>query len=438
MRTEIEEEVLERVKPDEDERKEIIQAASDLKDEITEIAGEDLTPILVGSVAKGTFTKKPDIDMFVLFPLEYSKEKMAEIGLEIGEELLENTVKKYAEHPYTYGTYKGYDADIVPCYTLDSIEAMKSSVDRTPLHTEYIKANLHEDKKDDVILLKSFLKGIGAYSAESRVRGFSGYLCELLVIHYGGFREVLESGRGWKKGHRIELVESDGKFDEPLVVIDPVDPARNVASALSGYNLFLFVYAAKQYLEDTKIEFFFPDEVKSRTDEQLKELWKSRGTYIIALQFKKPDVVEDNLYPQVQKAERNLVKQMEENDFDLFHSDYFVLDDSVIIVMELNEGQLCQIEKHMGPPVWHSHSVNFSKKYGDDIYIENGRLMVDRARKNPTAVDVIDETVKNIDMGSDINPILKVKMKILENERLIEKHPSSVNKFFERRFPWER
>ena len=31
------------------------------------------------------------------------------------------------------------------------------------------------------------MQGIGVYGAEIKVGGFSGYLCELLVMKYGGF-----------------------------------------------------------------------------------------------------------------------------------------------------------------------------------------------------------------------------------------------------------
>ena len=59
-------EVLERVKPDKKEETRITELAQELLYEAKK-NGSDYTALIVGSVAKGTFLKDADIDLFLKF-----------------------------------------------------------------------------------------------------------------------------------------------------------------------------------------------------------------------------------------------------------------------------------------------------------------------------------------------------------------------------------
>ncbi len=66
----IEEDVLGKVKPTEDEEKHIRETVEALRSRIVQTAAfkeEDIETFLVGSIARGTHLKDPDIDMFLLF-----------------------------------------------------------------------------------------------------------------------------------------------------------------------------------------------------------------------------------------------------------------------------------------------------------------------------------------------------------------------------------
>jgi len=73
----------------------------------------------------------------------------------------ERETKQYAEHPYINAEIDGFDVDIVPCYDIDNPANIQSAVDRSPHHQEYIKGWLTPERKDQVLLLKKFLRGIG-------------------------------------------------------------------------------------------------------------------------------------------------------------------------------------------------------------------------------------------------------------------------------------
>ncbi len=437
MRSEPEEKLLSKIKPSPSDREKVLETANALVDLLRSKAEGRFRPLLVGSVPKGTFLKDPDIDVFLIYPVGVSKEMMAQDALALGRDMLQGPVEKYAEHPYIHGIYRGYNVDIVPCYKVEDIDDMHSSVDRTPLHTEYIMDNLPSARRDDVLLLKAFLKGIGAYGAHAQVKGFSGYLCELMVLHYGSFEDVLKAASAWGLKETVEMVEAEKEFDEPFVFVDPVDPRRNVASAVDEEIFALFVFASKTYLGSPKSSYFFPSGYKTRGVEELKSLLKERGTYLVMLSLSRPEIIDENLYPQVEKACKKLHEHMEKNDFLVLHSGYEI-NHKISIFFELEHGELSNIEKHIGPPVFHPNTVNFHKKYVDKVYIEGSRLMMDRKRKHTAISELIRYLVRELDLGSDITVMMEKELSIFEGEDAVRLAPDAVNAFMDKTFPWER
>src|SRR4030067_470104 len=230
----IESEVLKMVKPTPAQDKKVLSIVEELwKKVVVESRKLDVHVelMLVGSVAKGTHLKDPDIDLFMLFPESTTPEKMKEAGLELGRRVIKGR-EHYAQAPYVRGIYKGFKVDLVPAFKIRDTRSKMSAVDRTPFHTDFVKKNLKKGMEDDVRLLKRFMKGIGCYGAEAKVQGFSGYLCELLTMRFGSFRKALGGANEWKVGEALELPNYPGsEFPEPLTFVDPVDSTRNVASA---------------------------------------------------------------------------------------------------------------------------------------------------------------------------------------------------------------
>ena len=153
----------------------------------------------------------------------------------------------------------------MPCYDAKPGE-WQSATDRTPYHTDYIKAHLSKELRGEVRLLKKYLQGIGVYGAEIKVGGFSGYLCELLILTYGSFEATVQAFAEYSKRVVIDLEgyfagrenELALLFPEPLVIVDPVDKARNVASAVQPQKLYSFIGAARAFLKTPTEKFFYP------------------------------------------------------------------------------------------------------------------------------------------------------------------------------------
>lgn len=441
--------ILKKIKPSKEEEEELKRISGEIIKEIREIAKNIDSRIkveLLGSCSRNTWLRyEKDIDIFLIFPQEYPKDKLEKIVERIGAKVLKNLQKKYAEHPYVKGEYKGYEVEIVPCYACKSAENIISAVDRTPFHNEFVKKNI-KGKEDEVRLLKQFLKGISCYGAEAKVEGFSGYLCELLVIKYGSFENVLKNASKWKFGEVIQLDEKKlrRKFSSALIFIDPVDKNRNVASALSEEKLALFIYASKQFLKQRKETFFFPKERKISKEEALIK-FKERGTELIAIIFSKPDVVDDVLYPQLKKFIKNIKKVLKEKEFFVEGIFFSVEKEKIAVFIELRSIEIPQAKLHFGPFVNSSHESNFLNKYKNNTtkltepFILGKRWAIVLKRKHNNAVSFLKEFLKGEEgIPKHIKRELRKGFKIKFNEHaFIEEFIGEIANYFDPRFPWE-
>src|SRR5213594_4720564 len=297
--------------------------------------GWEAKPFLAGSVAKGTHLTGTEIDVFVAFPPDLPRADLEERGLALGT-ILEKGTHRYAEHPYTRGWYGGFEVEIVPCYRITDATQRMSAVDRTPLHVDYVLGHVKEGQQNDVRLLKAWAEGIGVYGAEAKVLGFSGYLCELLVLKYGSFRAVLENSLSWRPSTVLELDRAPARtFTEPLVVVDPVDPNRNVASAVGVEQMATFVHAAREYLQASSEQFFFPRPLKPLPLPKLRALARKRGAGLLAISIPAPTVTEDVLYPQLRKAHRSFADLLHRNAFQVFDSRFDLVGKEALFLFEL-------------------------------------------------------------------------------------------------------
>jgi tRNA nucleotidyltransferase (CCA-adding enzyme) len=449
--------MLSKIRPSPEEEDELRRAARELQRKLEEEAAafdDRIKVALLGSASRGTWLKnEKDLDFFLLFPEGYSKEELEEVITQIGEKILESPTKRFAEHPYIRGFYGSFEVEIVPCYAVASPSKLKSAVDRTPFHDSFVKENLR-GKEDEVRLLKQFLKGIGCYGAEAKVEGFSGYLCELLIIKYGSFKKVLEEARKWRPpkvlwlGEKPDLDEVMKKFRAPLIFIDPVDRNRNVASALSLQKFSTFVYAAKEYLKNPREEFFFPRKREIGREEVVRK-FKERGTRLVAVIFTKPDVVDDVLYPQLRKFLATLRNYVAEEDFEIVDMSFFV-GEKICVLVELSRLELPKLKLHMGPKINSSHEERFLAKYKNykekltEPFIRDGRWYIILKRKFCNVVDYINSLLSQSDLENKgvpkyISKSLQQGFRVkTDEEAILEEFLEDLLNYFDPTFPWQR
>lgn len=376
----------------------------------------DLKSELMGSVAKDTFLEgNKDLDIFVFFPESVDREKLEETGLEVGEKVFKKFGGKYevdyAEHPYTKGKIDGFEVEIVPCYRVETSKDLKSAVDRTPFHTKWVNKNLNKKQKEETTVLKAWLKGTGLYGSSLKKMGFSGYLCELLIAEFGTLENLLRKSQNWEYKEKLDpkghWKQEDGQINVPkdvwrkfkedsLIVIDPVDKERNVASVLSEENYARFIYQAWLFLEKPDIGFFFPTETKSNRKEIDNKL-KRRGKVLI-VEFGKPDLIDDILFPQLRKIKRRIENKLQRNEFKLFDSGIYVGQEKVRLVFDLSVWQLPQAKKQLGPRIFHNqnHLEQFKDKY-ERVWVEDSRLVTIIERDQKKAKKLLENFLDGTD-----------------------------------------
>ncbi|MCC7552609.1 CCA tRNA nucleotidyltransferase [Candidatus Micrarchaeota archaeon] len=439
---------LKKINPSKSEIKKDSKILGEVFDLLKSATPPNIQVVLVGSVAKGTQLKnKKDFDVFLLFPKKYSKKELEELGFKYAKKAFERHKyrKAYAEHPYLKVKYKGYDIDVVPAYKIKEITEKGTAVDRSPLHSEYINSHLSAKQKDDVRLLKQFMKANNIYGAEIRVEGFSGYLCELLIAKYGSIVNLFNEAQNWSIPMYIDI-EAYYKKEEmdklkslfsnaPLIVIDPVDKNRNVSAVVSSTSLSIFIFSCRQFLKKPSTNFFIKQKYKI-TKTQLKRIIDKRQTEILVIKFKAPDLVEDTLWPQLRKTAVALKNYFRKQGFEKFGYYYWSDEKECIIMFEFLIPKLPGIIKCMGPRITQNQNVeDFIKSHSHalDIHIEHDYICAIESRQICNVKDAFKEALRS-NIGIPINFMSFIKKaKILKKSNLIdEKYKDITTEYFTR------
>jgi tRNA nucleotidyltransferase (CCA-adding enzyme) len=437
--------VLKKITPSQEERRQVLALAEELKQKVSKLAKKFSVDAMVrieGSVAKDTWLRgEAEIDVFMQVPTATPREAFGTTCLEIAREATRGLkqVERFAEHPYLEAFANSIRINIVPCYRVERGEWI-SATDRTPFHTDYVKSRLSERLRGEVRLLKKFLKGIGAYGAEIKVGGFSGYLCELLTLHYKSFPEVLKSFADWKERKLIDYEgfykgregEAEKIFEEPLIVVDPVDKGRNVASALRRERLDDFIIASRMFLQKPSEKYFYPPEIQPFRPEKIVEVMKTRGSALIFVKFGKVDAVPDVLWGQLYKSQRSLRKMLQRHDFNLIRDAVWSNErDLNVFLFEVEHRFLSPIKRHLGPPIEkRGDCERFLRKHLKSPNtisgprVEKGRWIVETKRKYTDIVALLAEKLKNGGRQTGVADLIAKSiaetLQILTNEGILE------------------
>jgi len=398
-------EALKDVVPSKEEREKTDRLCKKILDSFNRISkGFAVKPMYCGSIAKDTWLAgNKDIDLFILFKPNVVRDYMVKHGMALGKDTIEDAGGKweiaYAEHPYIRGFVEGNRVEIVPAYDLKDSSKIQSAVDRTPYHVRYIEKNLKKGLTNEVRLLKKFCKGIGVYGSDLKTEGFSGYLCELLIVENGTFKNLLKKAMSWKagivfdpNGYYKDIKTPRKKFPkDPMIMIDPVDKNRNVASVLSPEKFFLFIKKCREFLENPSIEFFFGRKSEPPEPEEIKNEMEKRGTDFIFVKFRAPIVHQDILWPQMRKLERRLKDILQDEDFKVMRTGSWSDGFQCIIVLELLTKKLPNIQKRTGPSIFDEDGTKgFLTRYKNyDVFVENGNWVVEYPRKYRTSTELL-------------------------------------------------
>ena len=436
--------VLRKIVPGLEEKEKVLSLAQKLKKRVineAETLKLDVKVEIGGSVAKDTWLSgDADLDIFVLFPKDFSKEKLEKKGLEIAINAVKEwkPIKRFAEHPYIEAKVEGTRVNVVPCYKVERGKWL-SAADRSPFHTEYIKQRLEQDDlRNEIRLLKRFMKGIGTYGAEIKVGGFSGYLCEIMVLAYGSFFDTLITTADWQPGQVVDLQgfysqlrEIEILFDSPLIAIDPIDQYRNAAASVSEEKMSEFAFASKMFLKDPKQTFFFPPKIKPYSDSELEDVFQKRGTDTLFLSFDGVDTVPDILWGQLYKSMRSIQRLLKQYDFQVVKTSAWSDEKNLnILIIEVESSNISDSKRHLGPQANLKDAEKFLKKHLNaketvsGPWIEEGRWIVTVKRQHSNAVSMLREKLmeggRNVGVGSKLVESVKRSLKIYLNNEISE------------------
>lgn len=426
--------VLGKISPAHREAVSVAGLAHRMQKELGKHLPKGVKTVLAGSCAKGTFLRGAgDIDLFAVFPDSYSKDEMfGALKGAAGKAFPKaKTETGYAEHPYLRMFLEGRRIDLVPSYKMKEGERVKSAVDRSQLHTKYVLSSLDAEQKKEVLLLKQFLKSNMLYGAEIRTKGFSGYLCELMIIHYGSFLGFLEAASLWKLPVSLDpgsLYKKRGPvpdFNSPLTVIDPVDKTRNVAAVITPDNLRRTIFLASSYLKEPSEKYFFPR--KLSVPALRKRLGKRE---IFALCFPKPRIVEDVLWGQLWRVSSQLESFLCKNEFTVLGVRPHSSGSRCIILFELRSPALPKTRVYRGPFLDQTAHVSaFMRRRKGPFYFDHGRIHAMGARKLWNVSLAIGSFRKAPALPSHIRKLLP-KAEFLEPHSILKKYPDALREYF--------
>ena len=346
-----------------------------------------------GSYAKGTWlAEKADIDIFLKFKKTVPEKKFAEISKKVGFSAMKkyNPYVRYSEHPYVEAHIRGTRVNVVPCYDVQKGK-WQSSADRSSFHTAFMLESLTGQMKNDVRLLKEFLKCNNVYGAEIAKQGFSGYVAEVLIYNFRSFEGVIKKIAKIKRGQVIG--NASKKFDTPIVIMDPIDDQRNLAAAISTENIGKFVLACREFLKKPSASFFKP---KTHSKKVLK------NSFVLKFDYKprSPDII----WGQIKRAASTLSTQMEKEGFNVLrHMAFSDEKKHACLIFEFDSLEIPKERVHEGPEFFsEADSESFiskNAKKSEALWINNkGKILSLQKRKHTNAKSFLQDLLKkNLD-----------------------------------------
>lgn len=366
--------------------------------------------VLGGSFAKGTWLKsQADVDYFLLYPVTYPREKLEGEAIEIALKAMKGfkVNMRYAEHPYVEAYVESTRVNLVPCYKVEKGK-WQSAVDRSPFHSEYIKARFDARLQLQTRLLKKFVKSANVYGAEVKIQGLSGYVCEVLVLKYGSFESSLEALSSITKGEVISVEPYDkdiaSSFSSALVILDPVDTTRNLGTAVSSVNFGRLIIKARSFLSRPSISYFREaNSSKIRHSTFDSELLKR----ILVLTFRNKPRSADVLFGQLRKSVSSLASRLEILGFKVLRSASASNENGEsILAFLLLERRIGDYQLRFGPDVQRKDDLEryISKNRSKYLlsWIDKEGKIVSLFKRDLELTDAFSATRKLLSSGKDM------------------------------------
>ncbi len=374
-------EVLRKIKPTKNEENKLGRIVTSFLNRLNKNL-KNAEAVAGGSYGKDTWLKgNYDIDIFVKFRYELRKQDISKLLEDILKKKFDRVTKVHGSRDYFHVNFKDYLFEVIPVLDIKKANEALNVTDVSPLHTEYVKRNTNRRMRDEIRMLKQFCKASSLYGAESYIKGFSGYVLEILTIYYKSFNRLIKNVAKWKAKQVIDPSKHYKSRDEaiknlntskkysPLILIDPVQKDRNAAAALSQEKFDSFISLAKQYLKNPSELFFIKKEVN------IRELQSYIIIKIKPIKGKK-DVVGSKLLKDFELIKKRL------DEFEVIDAGW-KWNKVAYFYFRTKKKKLSKNKKHYGPLKKHKeHLEIFKRKWKKyKFYYEKNRIYVNIPRK---------------------------------------------------------
>ncbi len=399
---EVFEKTLLRIKPEKEQFKE----ADDIISHINSLLKKNnvLAECMAGgSYAKGTILKNDfDIDLFVRFDYSYKDKDLSKI---LGK-ALEPLKLTLIHGSRDYYQLRKNDLknkllfEIIPVLKIEDYKQAVNVTDMSPLHVGYTRKHFagKPGLADDVRLAKQFCKAAGLYGAESYIRGFSGHVLDMLLIFYGSFEQFLMQAALW--GSRV-IIDIEGhlknplaqlnksKTQSPIIIVDPVQPDRNAAAAVSQEKFDILKRRAREFLHKPSQEFF---EIKKIKMAELKA--KAGKEWLVILKVKPLQGNEDVVGTKVLKCFEHIEGLLKKNDFKIIEFGWEFEPDESLLYYIIKKEKLSDTVTLYGPPIKEKIDAKRFRAKHRKVIVKNNRLFAEEKRKYKTPDQLVKDILK--------------------------------------------
>ena len=392
--------VLQDIQPDKNYEEEIFKKLNEIIKKINQNQ-KNTRAILGGSGAKGTWLKTFDADIFVLFDYNKYKNKSEQLS-----DILEKILKKrfkitrlHGSRDYFQIRENKFTFEIVPILKITRAEQAKNITDVSPLHSNWIKK--HKKLINGIKLTKQFCQANNVYGAESYIRGFSGYVCEIMTVYYGSFLNLIRNAAKWGdkvvidvekyyRGKDVFKIVNTSKLMSPLIVIDPVQKDRNAAAALSIEKFESFRQSSKKFLKNPSTEFFVKKDLKSQFIET------GKGKKLIAIAVKPLGGKIDVVGSKMLKIFEFLSQQLLKFHFKIIKSDWeWDKKDDAIFYFIFDKKRLSKTLEIEGPPVSIKQHAGHFRKIHKHTFVKARKVFAVEKREYEIPEDLLKDLSKS-------------------------------------------
>jgi tRNA nucleotidyltransferase (CCA-adding enzyme) len=385
-------EVLDKIKPSKEEE---ILIEKKIKDFMKRIKVKDAKVILGGSGAKNTWLRDAnDADIFIQFKDNSKNDQLSDILEKQLKKSFKNLNRLHGSRDYFQVKEDNFTFEIIPILDIKKSQEALNITDVSPLHADFVKK--YSKLSDEIRLMKQFCRSNNIYGAESYINGFSGYMCELLVIYYGSFSNLIKSSLKWKskeiidikkfyKGKNVMMEMNKSKTYSPLIIIDPVQADRNAAAALSYEKYNIFKKKAKEFIKKPSIKFFEKENI------DIERLKKEFIVIEIEALKGKEDVVGAKLLKVFEFIKSKLIKEGFEIKKDSW---FFDREKKAFFYLKVKDADIIKIVN--GPNIKFKDHIVFFKKKHKTTFVKNNKIYAKDKRKITKAKDFIKRLLEDV------------------------------------------